>query len=153
MNGLRFVDSPQMINDDNFFGLDLFSRTRTLCYTSQVCYHYRIAFGSISHPQSYALNGDKNLYETYYLNAFFIKGLLAKYPLYSKILRFNVKWNANAFVAMSANLGIYDKKRIDEIYPFLDLKYKIFVHCPKLFAYLKKIKAAIESCKTRTKIL
>lgn len=61
MSGLKFIDSIHMINDDNFFGLDLFLRANNVYYTSKICVYYRVAYGSISNPKSYHLNGLENL--------------------------------------------------------------------------------------------
>lgn len=138
--GLRFIDSPYIVNDDNFFGLDLFLRSKRVYYTSKICVYYRVAEGSVSNPKSYYLNGFDNLYETYYLNAHNIKLLLDKYPQYSKIINYNISYNANSFAGISATLGRFDKNRIKEMYKFLCFKYKFYANFPKTFRFLKNLK-------------
>lgn len=136
-DGLRFIDSPYIINDDNFFGLDLFLRADGVYYSSHICVYYRVNYGSVSHPKSYALNGDTNLYHTYYLNAYHIKLLADKYKNYKKILIFNAKYNANAFIAMSSKLNLYEKDKIKKIKKIVGLKYQIFIISPKIFKIMK----------------
>lgn len=103
INGLRFIDSIFIINDDNYFGLKLFLDAKNIYYTSKICVYYRVNYGSISHPKSYNANGDINLYYTYFLNAYNIKILMNNYKQYKKILKFNATYNANAFISTSSS--------------------------------------------------
>ena len=136
-NGLRFVDSIYMVNDDNFFGLYVFLNASRIYYSSHICWHVRIHYGSTSHKGSYHLNGDDALYHTYFLNAYHIKSLIKEHNKYEKILRFNATYNANAFIAMSNKLNIYDKERINHIKDLVSIKYKIFILSPSIFKMLK----------------